>query len=81
MALRERPELIISDLGLPVIDGLTLGPCLRAKLPKTTLIALSGYANDETRQRAHAAGFTGYVVKPVRFDELLDAIGAAQLPN
>jgi len=72
-ALRERPEVMLLDIGLPDIDGHELARRLRAT-PETTgavLVALTGYGQSDDRDRARAAGFDRHLVKPADLSELL----------
>jgi CheY-like chemotaxis protein len=72
LASRETPGIIISDIGLPDMDGYELLAKLRCLpgLEKVPAIALSGYAMGEDRARAIAAGFIAHIAKPVDPDEL-----------
>jgi CheY-like chemotaxis protein len=77
-----RPEVAILDLGLPVMDGYTLGRELRERLGDAApiLIALSGYGQDRDRRKSQAAGFRLHLVKPVNAGSLvplLDGLLAA----
>jgi len=76
MAAAFRPHLAILDIGLPVMDGYTLGRELRARLGAATptLIALTGYGQEQDRRRSKAAGFSAHVVKPVDAERLLEVI-------
>ncbi len=72
------PDVIISDIGMPVVDGYELIKMLRklessreAKLPA---IALTAFAREEDRRQALAAGFNAHLTKPVDTAELLAAI-------
>ncbi|HVF58161.1 MAG TPA: response regulator [Pyrinomonadaceae bacterium] len=70
------PGVIISDVGLPDVDGNELLAQLR-RLPgveSVPAIALSGYTTDEDRDRALAAGFTVHFAKPVDPDKLLETV-------
>jgi len=72
-ALRERPEVMLLDIGLPDIDGHELARRLRAA-PETmnaVLVALTGYGQSDDRDRARAAGFNRHLVKPADLSELL----------
>ena len=63
----EKPPVMVLDIGLPGMDGYELARRLR-KNPDTTsatLIALSGYGQEEDRRRAREAGFDHHLVKPV----------------
>ncbi|OAE99606.1 two-component system response regulator [Bradyrhizobium centrolobii] len=72
------PDLILMDLGLPVIDGWEVTRQLRAA-PETAavpIIALSAHAMPEDRERALAAGCNDFIAKPTNFPRLLDRIEA-----
>ena len=68
----EQPDVIILDIGMPVIDGYSLAQALRQnhKLQKTQLIALSGYGQPEDRKKSRAAGFDEHLVKPLDYEIL-----------
>jgi CheY-like chemotaxis protein len=65
-----RPEVVLCDIGLPGMDGYAVAQTLRREptTPDTRLIALSGYAQEEDRQRAREAGFDALLAKPASFD-------------
>jgi PAS domain S-box-containing protein len=70
---RERPpEVVLCDIGLPDIDGYEVAREVRGDdaLRATRLVALSGYAQSEDRQRARDAGFDAHIAKPPDIDEL-----------
>jgi CheY-like chemotaxis protein len=65
-------DAVLCDLGLPGLDGYGVARALRAD-PATRrllLVAISGYAQAEDRERARAAGFDAHVAKPPRLEEL-----------
>lgn len=72
-------ELIICDIGLPGMDGYQVMKELRLRgpTPPAVCIALSGYDQAAFRDRADAAGFDHYVVKPVSLDKLQALIAQA----
>jgi PAS domain S-box-containing protein len=72
------PEVIILDIGLPGRDGYKLASDLRANPPtaEALLIACTGYATPEARQRAIAAGFDHHLVKPVDVSVVLTLCNA-----
>ena len=72
LAAQETPGIIISDIGLPEMDGYELLAKLRGLpgMEKVPAIALSGYAMGEDRDRALAAGFIAHIAKPIDPDEL-----------
>jgi PAS domain S-box-containing protein len=69
---RLRPDGVLCDLGLPGLSGFDVARALRAN-PATacaTLVAVSGYAQDEDRRRASEAGFDALLPKPADVDDL-----------
>jgi len=68
-----RPDVVLLDIGLPTLDGHEVCRRIR-KLPSDKsirLIALTGWGQDEDRQKTKEAGFDAHFVKPVDFPELL----------
>lgn len=75
----ERPDLVLCDIGLPNgKDGYAVARAIRSDptFAATTLIALSGYGQEEDKQLSRAHGFDGHLLKPVDFNELADLIRA-----
>ena len=62
-----RPDLCLLDIGLPHIDGIRLARMFRESpaLETSRLVAVSGYGQEVDRERALAAGFDGFFVKPL----------------
>lgn len=73
IATQIHPDLIISDLAMPIMDGWTMVKCLRqsAELQNTIVIASSASVFDFDRQEAIDAGCDNFLPKPVQADELL----------
>jgi len=71
-ALRLHPDLIILDIHMPGLDGFGVIEKLRreAAFTATPIIALTASAMMGDRERAMAAGFTGYITKPIRLGAL-----------
>lgn len=69
---RDPPELILLDVDLPGIDGLTLTKKLKNDPPTAdiVIVALTAFAMKADRQRAIAAGCDAYVTKPINTREL-----------
>jgi len=67
MATQFRPQIVLCDIGLPGMDGLRLVERLRDKLEGMPVVfaAVTGYASAEDQQRALAAGFDSFFVKPL----------------
>jgi signal transduction histidine kinase/CheY-like chemotaxis protein len=63
---RSRPQVALLDIGLPDLDGYEVGKRLRAQFGyDIALVALTGYGQDEDRDKARQAGFDEHLVKPV----------------
>jgi len=62
-----RPDVVLSDIGLPDMDGYALIRALRGleSLPNTTFVAITGYASDSDKIAAIEAGFDAHMTKPV----------------
>lgn len=76
---RERPEVVLLDMNLPVMDGWTAARTLKAD-PETAgvpLIALTAHAMSGDRDKALEAGCDDYHPKPIDFSRLLSQIDAA----
>ena len=69
-----RPDVILLDLGLPVMDGFDVARQLREQSPdagRPMLVAITGYGQASDRERTLSAGFDAHVVKPVDLHELV----------
>jgi DNA-binding response OmpR family regulator len=71
---RERPDVIVLDLKMPEMDGLTVLRQIRSLDPKTPVIILTGAGTAETEQRVRALGVTEYVEKEFSLHRLGDAL-------
>jgi CheY-like chemotaxis protein len=75
------PSVIVCDIGLPDLDGCTLMRTVRAWPPerggRLPAVALTGYSNDEMRDRIYAAGYQEHLVKPVDPDRMAEIIARA----
>lgn len=71
------PNVVITDIGLPGIDGYELARRLRQRqgVRAQRIIALTGYGDDATRLRSHENGFDEHLVKPVDLDGLRALLG------
>jgi PleD family two-component response regulator len=67
-----RPDFILIDIGLPVVDGYELAQRVHAleEFKGVRLIAITGYGHESARQRSNAAGFSEHLVKPVDTKQL-----------
>lgn len=76
VARRERPDIILMDLGLPIMDGIAATEKIRASngLDEVPIIAVTAHQGTDFRVGAKAAGFDAYVTKPIDMDFLNDLI-------
>ncbi len=64
-AKEKTPRVALLDIGLPDMDGYALARRLRAEHPTLVMVALTGYGQEEDKQKARDAGFAEHMVKPV----------------
>jgi two-component system KDP operon response regulator KdpE len=75
--MREKPDLIILDLGLPDMQGLELLRTMRTRDERVPIVVLSSRADEVAKVQALDLGADDYVTKPFGMDELLARIRAA----
>jgi len=75
-AAASRYDIILSDIGMPVMDGHALIKALRglSHLQSTPAIALTGYGASADQHKSRQSGFDRHLNKPVGYDELVEAI-------
>jgi len=76
VAQQERPDIILMDLSLPIMDGITATGKIRASegLDTVPIVAVTAHQETDFRAGAKAAGFDAYVTKPIDIDFLTDLI-------
>jgi DNA-binding NarL/FixJ family response regulator len=77
LAHRLRPDLVLMDLLMPGLDGISATAVIRRELPMVEVIALSGYLEAQMIADALHAGAVGYLLKDTDADELQRAVRAA----
>ncbi len=70
----EKPDLVASDILMPVMDGLALATALRERSPRTPVILITAFEKTEYLRRAIEARVHRYVLKPVDPDQLDEAL-------
>ena len=75
-ARRERPDIILMDLSLPMLDGLAATRRIREQdgLSKVPIVAVSAHDSADFHAEALAAGCDEYVTKPIDFDQLVQLL-------
>ncbi len=81
MAKELQPDVIVMDIAMPSLNGLEATRQITRAQPKTKVIILSSYSDDEYVQQLTEAGAAGYLVKQTAANELLKAIREAQRGN
>jgi two-component system, sensor histidine kinase len=77
LATQVLPDVVILDIGLPGVDGFETARRIRRRLgERVRLVAVSGYGDDETRERGRGAGFDAHLVKPVSPEALSQTLDA-----
>ena len=75
-AERHRPEVVLLDIGMPMLDGYEVARRIRVQPwgQKITLVALTGWGQDSDRRRSREAGFDSHLVKPLDMDKLTELL-------
>jgi len=71
---RERPDVVVLDVMMPGVDGLTALAEIRALDPSARVTMLTGARDEATIRRAIALGARDYLAKPIQASRLVDAI-------
>jgi len=77
VALAEKPDVVLMDISMPVMDGIEAANLIHARLPKTKVLMLTGSDSATDIARSREAGAAGYVTKDRIAAELLEAIAEA----
>src|SRR5437870_11060014 len=77
MATELRPDVVLMDLLMPVLDGITAIAAIRQTVPDVEVLALTSVIEEEQVVRAIRAGAIGYVLKDAHGEELKAAVRAA----
>lgn len=74
MIKKIKPDIVITDIKMPFMDGLELASIIRKEMPNTKIIILSGYNEFDYAKRAISIGVTDYQLKPISSDKLLETV-------
>lgn len=69
-----QPDILITDIRMPFMDGLELSELVRKELPDTKIIILSGYSEFDYAKQAITLGVANYLLKPINSEKLLEAV-------
>ncbi|WP_236354892.1 response regulator [Konateibacter massiliensis] len=70
-----KPDILITDIKMPFMDGLELSKMVKKEYPSIKIIILSGYNEFEYAKQAIQIGVTDYLLKPISSVKLMEAIG------
>ncbi len=68
------PEIVITDINMPVMDGIEMAGTIKSIRGDTRFIVLTAYTNRVYLEKFIEIGFSAYILKPVIFGKLFDAI-------
>ncbi|MDY3248760.1 MAG: response regulator [Candidatus Choladocola sp.] len=71
---KEKPDILITDIKMPFMDGLELSRLVKKELPNIKIIILSGYNEFDYAKMAISIGVTDYLLKPISSAKLLEAV-------
>lgn len=71
---KQKPDILITDIKMPFMDGLALSRLVKKELPETTIIILSGYDDFSYAKEAIAIGVSQYLLKPLAKDQLISSL-------
>ncbi|MBP3259828.1 MAG: response regulator [Prevotella sp.] len=74
VAMSEKPDMVLMDIKMPVMDGLEATRLIKAKMPDMVVIALTANAFDSDRKMAMEAGCSDFLSKPVNAEKCLKTI-------
>ena len=74
MIQKNKPDIVITDIRMPFMDGLTLSKLVKKELPDTEIIILTGYEEFEYAKEAISIGVASYLLKPINGEALLKEI-------
>ncbi len=74
MIIREQPDILITDIKMPFMDGLELSKLLKKDMPQLKIIIISGYSDFGYAQQAIDIGVSEYLLKPITSIKLLAAV-------
>ena len=75
MVLKEKPDILITDIRMPFMSGLELSSLVKKELPDIKIVILSGYDEFEYAKDAIHIGVARYLLKPVSSAKLLETLG------
>jgi CheY-like chemotaxis protein len=80
---RFQPAVVLLDLGMPIMDGYQTAEQIRARpeFQNAVLVAITGWGQEQDRQRTEVAGFAAHLIKPVNVDQLEKVLARVTAPE
>lgn len=79
LCANQRVDVVIMDMVMPIMDGVTATRIIRERSPQTQVIALTSFDSDNTVQQALQAGAISYLMKNVSVEDLANAVRKASI--
>ena len=74
LAEKIKPDIIITDIKMPGMNGLDMSKKIKEILPKTKIIILTGYGDFKFAKQAIGISVSAYILKPIEEEELINTI-------
>ncbi len=71
---KTQPDILITDIRMPFMNGLELSELVRKEMPDTKIIILSGYSEFDYAKQAITLGVTDYLLKPITSEKLMEVV-------
>ena len=75
MIRKSKPDVLITDIKMPFMDGLTLSSIVKKEFPNIRIVIVSGYDDFEYARKAIAIGVDDYLLKPFSKDDIEEMLG------
>jgi DNA-binding NarL/FixJ family response regulator len=72
-----RPDLVLMDVRMPEMDGLTATRAIKDEMPAINVLLVTAYESDDYRREGSSAGAAGYILKDAPRQQLLEAVRKA----
>ena len=79
LALEIKPDIVLMDINMPLMSGLDVVSRIKESLPRTVIIMISGYSDSHYMRQAIRHGVFDYILKPIIFDDLSEALERARM--
>ena len=78
-ALEKNPEIVLMDINMPLMSGLDVVARINEALPETIVLMISGYNDAFYMRQAIRCRVFDYIIKPICFDDLSEALARARM--